>query len=202
MPASLAAFSTAAQPPRTIRSASETFLPLIAVRLRAVELLLYLFERLQHFCEIRRIVHFPILLRGKTNARAIGAAALIGTAEGRCRRPGSRNELRYGKSRRENFRLQSCDIRLADQRMIHGRNRVLPDQLFFGHERAEIARDRSHIAVRQLEPGTRECVRELIRMLVETPRNLSRRSGRSEGRDRSSASSAHASWKDRARPGS
>src|SRR5579871_1386366 len=56
--------------------------------------------------------------------------------------------------------------------MIHRRDWVLPEQLLFWNERTEIAVDRSHIAVRQLEPGASERVGELIRVLVEAPRDL------------------------------
>ena len=61
---------------------------------------------------------------------------------------------------------------LADQRMIHRRDRVLPDQRFLRHQRAEVARDRAHVAVRELEPGPRERVGELVRILQEAPRDL------------------------------
>src|ERR1035441_5225506 len=48
----------------------------------------------------------------------------------------------------------------------------LPDQSFLRHQRAEIARDRAHVAVRELEPGAGECIGELIRVFVEPPRDL------------------------------
>ena len=59
-----------------------------------------------------------------------------------------------------------------DQRMIHRGDRVLPRQLFLRNERAEIARDRPHVAVRQLEPRPGKRVGEFVRVLVEAPRNL------------------------------
>src|SRR5262249_5884501 len=61
-------------------------------------------------------------------------------------------------------------IRLADQRMIHRGDRVLPNQYLFRHQRAEVARDRAHVAVRELEPRAGKSVRELVRMLVEASR--------------------------------
>ena len=73
---------------------------------------------------------------------------------------------------REDLRLQRGDVLLADQRMIDRRDRVLPDQRLLRHERAEVARDRAHVAVRELEPGAGERVGELVRMLVEAPRDL------------------------------
>ena len=56
--------------------------------------------------------------------------------------------------------------------MIKCRNRVLPQQRLLGHERAKIARDGPHVAVRQLVPGPREGVREFLRIAHEAPRNL------------------------------
>src|ERR1700735_2336437 len=56
--------------------------------------------------------------------------------------------------------------------MIHGGNRVLPRQDLLRNERAKLARDRTHIAVSQLEPRPRKRVCELIRMLVEAPGNF------------------------------
>ena len=63
----------------------------------------------------------------------------------------------------------SCSL---DQLMIDGGDRVLPDQRLLRHERAEVARDRAHVAVRELEPGAGKRVRELVGMLVEAPRDL------------------------------
>src|SRR5438045_4722057 len=56
--------------------------------------------------------------------------------------------------------------------MVHGWDRVLPDQSLLRYQRAEITRDRAHVAVRELEPGAGECVGELIRVFVEPPRDL------------------------------
>ena len=56
--------------------------------------------------------------------------------------------------------------------MVDGRDRILPDQLFFRHFRSEVTGARAHVAVRQFEPGARECVGERLRVLVETARNL------------------------------
>ena len=61
---------------------------------------------------------------------------------------------------------------LIDQRVVYGGDRVLPDQLFLRHERAQVARARTHVAVRQLEPRPRKGVGELVRVLLEAPRDL------------------------------
>jgi hypothetical protein len=56
--------------------------------------------------------------------------------------------------------------------VVHRRDRVLPDQRLLRHQRAEIARDRAHVAVRELEPGAGKGVGELFRMLEKAPRDL------------------------------
>src|SRR5262249_48293075 len=93
------------------------------------------------------LIDVPIFLRRKANARAVRAAALVGTAERGRRRPSRRDELGNRQARGENFRLESGDVLLPDQRMVHSGNRVLPDQNLLRHERAEIAVDRTHVAV-------------------------------------------------------
>ena len=45
--------------------------------------------------------------------------------------------------------------------MFDGRNRILPDQRLLRHQRAEVAHDRAHVAVGELEPGAGEGVGEL-----------------------------------------
>ncbi|MDQ1094063.1 hypothetical protein QE400_003476 [Xanthomonas sacchari] len=56
--------------------------------------------------------------------------------------------------------------------MVHGRDRVLPQQFFGRHVRAEVARTRAHVAVGQLEPGAGEGIGELLRVLQEAARDL------------------------------
>src|SRR5689334_3796786 len=56
--------------------------------------------------------------------------------------------------------------------MIDGGNRVLPHLRFVGNLRTKVARDWTHVTMRQLEPGLRECVGELLRVLIEATRNL------------------------------
>src|SRR5262249_25941737 len=113
----------------------------------------------QSFCGLRRM-------------RAPFAPPRLSEPERRCRRPGGGDELRHRKARAENLRLQRGDILLVDERVADGGDRVLPDQSLLRHERAEIVRDRTHVAMRELEPRAGKRVRELIRVLVETPRDL------------------------------
>ena len=56
--------------------------------------------------------------------------------------------------------------------MIDRRNRVLPDQFFLRHQRAEVTSTRAHVAVGQFEPGAGKGISEFLRVLVETARNL------------------------------
>ena len=52
------------------------------------------------------------------------------------------------------FGLEVGNVLRADQFMINGGNRVLPQQLLLGNFRAEITRDRAHVTVGQLVPGS------------------------------------------------
>ena len=140
-PALLAAASTAAQPPSTIRSASDTG------RARAVELGLDAFERRQHPAQLARVVDLPVVLRSEADARTVGAAALVAVAERRGRRPGGRHQLGDAQTGVEDLGLERGDVGVADQLVVDGGNRVLPDQLLVGDLGAEVAGDRAHVAV-------------------------------------------------------
>src|SRR5579862_10061543 len=52
-------------------------LALVAIGLRLVELLLNRFELRQDLGQLRRLVDFPILLRGEANACAVCSSALV-----------------------------------------------------------------------------------------------------------------------------
>jgi hypothetical protein len=56
--------------------------------------------------------------------------------------------------------------------MIDCRDGILPDQFLRRNFRAEIAYARTHVAMRQLEPGPGKGICELIRIFVEAPRDL------------------------------
>ena len=117
-PAFFAACSTAAHPPRTIRSASETFVP---AGLRAVEVLLDLLEGLQHLGQFGRVVDLPVPLRREANPRPVGPATLVGAAEACRRRPRGGDQLGDGQSRCEDLALEGSDV-LAP-RSVHDRPR-------------------------------------------------------------------------------
>src|SRR3546814_4685518 len=48
---------------------------------------------LERLGKLGGLVDFPVLLRRETDARAVGAAALVGAAEGRGRGPGGLDQL-------------------------------------------------------------------------------------------------------------
>ncbi len=145
---------------------------LLASILRGVELLLNGLEGRQHLREDCRLVHLPILLGGQPYAGSIGAAALIGPAEGGCGRPRRRDQLGNREAGGEHLCLERGDVLLINERVIHRGQRVLPDQLLGGHFGTQVARAGAPVAVRQLEPCASECLREGLRVLQEAARDL------------------------------
>ena len=115
----------AGAPASTIRSASDTFLP-PAGRVELVLDALRAPRAPSRSCG--RLVDLPVLLRRQADARAVGAAALVGAAEGGGRGPGRRDQLRHRQAGGQDLRLERGDVLVVDQRMIDGRDRVLPDQ--------------------------------------------------------------------------
>ena len=55
--------------------------------------------------------------------------------------------------------------------MVHGRDRVLPNQLFFRYKLTQIASARAHIAVRELEPSLCKRIMEFLRVGQEAARD-------------------------------
>ncbi len=127
---------------------------------------------LTHLGEPRRLVDLPVLLRRQPDAGAVRAAALVGAAEGGRRRPRGGHQVRDRQAGRQDLGLQRGDVPRIDQRVVHRGDGVLPDEVFGRDLRAEVACARAHVAVRQLEPGPGERVRELVRVLHEAPRDL------------------------------
>src|SRR5262249_39837441 len=82
-------------------------------------------------------------------------------------------ELRYREARSQDALLEFGDVFVVDRLVIGRRNRILPDLLFLWNFRTEIARDRSHVAMRELVPRLGKCVGELLRILVEALGDLS-----------------------------
>ncbi len=71
----------------------------------------------------------------------------------------------------EDLCLQGGDVVGVDQLVRHRGDGVLPDQLLLRDQRPEVALDRPHVDVRQLEPRPGERVRQLVRVLQEAPRD-------------------------------
>src|SRR5205823_11634931 len=92
----------------------------------AVELLLDFLEVRQNLREVGRLVDFPAFLRRQANARPVRSAAFVAAAERGRRGPGGGHQLRRAEPGREDLRLKLRDLLLPDQRMIDGRNWVLP----------------------------------------------------------------------------
>jgi hypothetical protein len=80
--------------------------------------------------------------------------------------------LRDGQAGSQDLALERGDVLRIDQLVIDRGDGVLPDELFGGNFRAEIARARAHVAVRQLEPRPGEGVGELVGILQEAPRDF------------------------------
>jgi hypothetical protein len=116
--------------------------------LRAVEVTLNLFERLQHLLQLLRLIDLPILLWSKADARAVCAATLVGSTVGGCRRPSGRYEFRNRQPRGQDLLLERGDIFVIDQHMIDCRDGILPEEFFLRNLRTEVARAGSHVAMR------------------------------------------------------
>ncbi len=143
-PAAFAACSTPALPARTIRSASETFLPPLWSRLnsnwmrsRALSTLASCSGWLasQSFCGARRM-RAPLAPPRLSPPRKVEAEAQAV--------PTSSDD---GEAGGQHLGLERRGVRVVDQRMIDRRHRILPDQLFLRHFRSEIARARAEIAM-------------------------------------------------------
>ena len=136
-----------------------------------VEVLLNTLESLKHRGESCRLVDFPILLRLQSDSRTVGAAAHVRAAEARGRRPRRRYQLRNGQPGVEKSTLEDRDVCVPDQLIIGRGNRVLP-QLRLGNPRSQVARDRSHVTVKELVPSLGELFGEFFRMIEPAPGDL------------------------------
>ena len=144
---------------------------LLAARLRIIEGFLNAFERRQYLRQLGGLVNVPILLRRKTNARAIGTAPLVRATEGRGRRPCGRNQFGNRDARSQNLGFQRSDVLIIDELMGNRWDRILP-KLGFGNLWAQQASDRPHIAMRELVPSARKHIGEFGRIFKEPTRNL------------------------------
>mmetsp|Transcript_118291 Transcript_118291/g.166287 ORF Transcript_118291/g.166287 Transcript_118291/m.166287 type:complete len:641 (-) Transcript_118291:267-2189(-) len=145
---------------------------LLVAGLSRVELAPDLLERVQHRGELLRLAPRPILHRVQTDARTVGAAPLVRAPEGRGRGPGGVDQLVRRDAGGQDGLLERRDVVGVHELMVDRRNRILPDQVLGRHFLAEVARLRTHVAVGQLEPSTREGIGELVGVLVEASRDL------------------------------
>ena len=118
----------------------------------------------------------------------------------RSRRPGRRDQLRDGQPGCKNLGLEGRNLRLADQLVIHRRDRILPDQLLLRNQRTKVPRNGPHVAMRQLVPRLRERIRKLLRIRQVVAAKSSRSSHQIAAQGPTSTSLARASSPDRAHP--
>ena len=188
-PASFAAFSTAAEPAEHDQVGERDPLAAGCAALNSC----WIRSRVcSTVAELVGLVDLPAALRLQADPGAVGAAALVGAAEARRGRPRGGDQLRDGEPGVEELRLEGGDVGVADQLVVDGRHRVLP-QLRLGHPRAEVARDRAHVAVQQLVPGLGERAARTRRGARGSAARSSRTPGRRAAPGRWSASSAGAS---------
>src|SRR4029077_8720590 len=179
-PAFFAACSTPAPPARTIRSASEIFLPPEAAPLNSFWMPSSFCRTFaswagwltsQSFCGARRM-RAQLAPPRLAEPRKVAAAALVGAPKRGRRRPGGGNQLRDRQSGSQHFALERGDVLIVDQLVVDRGNRVLPEELFLRHFRSQVAGARAHVAVNQLEPGAREGMGEGLRVVEEPARDL------------------------------
>jgi hypothetical protein len=118
-----------AHPPRTIRSASDTFFPPDCALLNAFWIPSRVSSTFfswagwltsQSFCGARRM------------RAPLAPPRIVGAAERGGRRPGGRDQLGDRQARGEDLALEVGDVLRVDQFMIDCGHRVLPDQFLFG----------------------------------------------------------------------
>ena len=113
----------------------------------------------QFFCGSRRM------------PRTIGAAALVGAAEARCRRPGGLDQLRppTGRTRAPWSSARRCPA----HRPARGRRPAPgPATAAARPPTARGSGDRTHVAVQQLVPGLGECLGKLLGVIEPAPGDL------------------------------
>ena len=167
--------------------------------MRAVKVLLDLLEGLQHLGHVAAVVDLPVLLGGEANPGPVGPATLVGAAEGGRRRPSGRDQLGDGQSRAENLGLEGGDVLRPRSVVIDRGHGVLP-QLWLGNPRAEVTRDRSHVAVEQLVPRLGRTRPPVCPGARGSAWRSARRSDPSSGPGPSSASWGRAASRDREHP--
>ncbi len=80
-------------------------------------------------------------------------------------------QLRDRQAGLEDARLERRSVGRVDQIVVHGGHTILPHQLLGGDLGTEVPVDRTHVAMRELEPGARERVGERLGVVLEAARD-------------------------------
>ena len=106
----------------------------------------------QDCLQLRGVVHCPRSLGLQSNAGTVGATALVTTTEGRGGTPGHRDQVRNGHAvGGKDLCLQCGLVGSGDRGVCHGGERILPNEALLRHVRAEVAGDRTHITMEELD---------------------------------------------------
>ena len=143
-----------------------------AVCLRAIEAGGYAFQHGQHLGQLGRLVGLPVFLRRKANTGTVRAAALVACAEARGRSPCRGYQFAHAQAAGKHPGLEVDHVLSVNQRVLGGRDRVLPDQVFGRHLRAQVQALGAHVAVGQLEPGAGVGIGKLIGVGQEVARDF------------------------------
>ncbi|KAI6765567.1 hypothetical protein HG530_006637 [Fusarium avenaceum] len=144
----------------------------LAAGLGVVELLLDALEAGEDLAQLSGVVHLPVLLGLETDASTVGSTAEVAASEGRCRSPGSGDELGDVNAGLEDLSLDGRDVTIIDELVVTLRDGVLPDEDLLGDIRAKVALTGTHITMCELEPSLGERIIELLRVLKESSRDL------------------------------
>src|SRR5690606_31614344 len=98
----------------------------LGTRLSFVELGLDFFKSREHFSKLFWLVNFPVLLRSKTDTRAVCTTTHVRTAVGRSRCPSGANHCRNRQASSFDFALKLSYVRIVDQCEITCWQRILP----------------------------------------------------------------------------
>lgn len=116
--------------------------------------------------------HLPVDLRLETDASTIGATTLVTTTESGGTSKCNLDQLGVVNAQVEDGLLELGDIVVADSLALRLRNGVLPKKNLRGDLGSEPAAAGTHVTVQELEPGARESIVQLVRVLEETTRDL------------------------------
>ncbi len=120
----------------------------------------------ESFGELSWFIDGPVFLGCESDTGAVGAAAFITAAEGGGGGPGGGDELLVGDAGLEDGGLEFLGVFVGDQRVIDGRDGILPE-LGGGNVGTEESADGAHVTVGEFVPGFGEGFLELVGVFVE-----------------------------------